>query len=63
MAENLDVFDWELGDGDMAALSSMAQCSAERGNRYDENCASAFGKDGSPGIVRYSNETGPTRTC
>ena len=60
MSENLDavVGNWSLNDSDMTVLSSMPQCKAERGNRYDENCASAFG-----GIERYSNETGPTRTC
>lgn len=60
MRENLDSASgsWSLSDADMTVLSTMPQCAAERGNRYDENCIRVF-----DGIARYGNETGPTRTC
>ena len=61
--ENLDVFDWTLSESEMQTLSSMAQCSAERGNRYAENCDEVRRAAGLDGIAKYGNETGPTLTC
>jgi hypothetical protein len=47
----------------MHTLSSMPQCSAERGNRYAENCDAVRKAAGEDGIAKYDNETGPTLTC
>lgn len=39
MRENLDVFDWSLGDEDMQQLSSMPQCHQMNGNPFlDPSC-------------------------
>ena len=37
--------------------------SAERGNRYAENCDEVRRAAGLDGIAKYGNETGPTLTC
>ena len=63
MAENLDVFDWQLSAADMHTLSSMPQCAADRGNPYAKDCDAVRKAAGEDGIAKYDNETGPTATC
>jgi len=55
MKENLDLFDWELSSDDMKKLSSMPQCSTQRGCPYAE---------GDPnGGARHCNVIGLTEHC
>jgi len=55
MKENLDLFDWELSSNDMKKLSSMPQCSTQRGCPYAE---------GDPnGGARHCNVIGLTEHC
>jgi len=55
MKDNLDIFDWELAAEDMAKLSSMPQCTTQRG------CVFA---DGDPnGGSRHCGSIGVTEHC
>jgi len=54
MRENIDIFDWQLAEEDMARLSNMTQCNTFRGNAFDE---------GDYEHTTHGNMIGPTKHC
>jgi len=56
MAENLDVFNWELSKSDMVALSMMPQCNTTRGDPF------MIGDPEDP-QRQYDHMIGPTMHC